>query len=285
MSRAIRVLVVDDSALMRKLIPQILSRDLGIEVVGTAMDGTFVLKKIEELKPDVITLDLKMPNMDGIETLGEIMRVHPLPVIVVSAHSQQGASGALRALSLGAFDFVAKPVDARSGNLDDIATALAERIRAAAHANISKAPREFHITQRPRKAAPSQNVHPTKVVAIGISTGGPNALQLLFSELPPDFPATILVVQHMPEGFTEMFARRLDESSSIQVKEAQIQRPAPRRPRADLSRQPPHESPPHASRRCRGARRVQARERPSPFGGRSLPFGARTCSAATPSAC
>ncbi|MGO9642497.1 MAG: protein-glutamate methylesterase/protein-glutamine glutaminase [Candidatus Acidiferrales bacterium] len=216
----IRVLVVDDSALMRKLIPQILSRDLGIEVVGTAMDGTFVLKKIEELKPDVITLDLKMPRMDGIETLREVMKVHPLPVIVVSAHSQQGATAAMKALSLGAFDFVAKPVDAPSGNLNDIATELVEKIRIAANANVSKAPRELRVPQKPRKAAPNENARPTKVVAIGISTGGPNALQLLFSELPPDFPATILVVQHMPEGFTEMFARRLDESSSIQVKEA-----------------------------------------------------------------
>jgi two-component system, chemotaxis family, protein-glutamate methylesterase/glutaminase len=220
MSRAIRVLVVDDSALMRKLIPQILSRDMGIQVVGTAMDGTFVLKKIEELKPDVITLDLKMPNMDGIETLGEIMRAHPLPVIVVSAHSQQGATGALKALAMGAFDFVAKPVDARSGNLNDIATELAAKIKIAANVDVSKAPRDLHVARKPRKAAPNENIHPTKVVAIGISTGGPNALQLLFSELPPDFPATILVVQHMPEGFTEMFARRLDESSAIQVKEA-----------------------------------------------------------------
>jgi len=220
MKDAIRVLVVDDSALMRKLIPQILSRDLGIEVVGTAMDGTFVQKKIEELKPDVITLDLKMPHMDGIETLQEIMRVHPLPVIVVSAHSQQGANAALKALSLGALDFVAKPAVARSGNLNAIARELVEKIRIAANVDPKRARREVRVQQKPRKAATKENTRPTRVVAIGISTGGPNALHHLFSELPPDFPATILVVQHMPEGFTEMFARRLDESSSIQVKEA-----------------------------------------------------------------
>lgn len=220
MRNTIRVLVVDDSALMRKLIPQILSRDSSIEVVGTAMDGTFVLQKIEELKPHVITLDLKMPRMDGIETLGEIMRSHPLPVVVVSAHSEQGAHAALKALSLGACDFVAKPADASSGNLNDIATELATKIKIAAGVNLLKVPREFHARLKPRKVAPKENAKPTKVVAIGVSTGGPNALQLVFSELPPDFPATILVVQHMPEGFTDMFARRLDESSSIHVKEA-----------------------------------------------------------------
>jgi two-component system, chemotaxis family, protein-glutamate methylesterase/glutaminase len=220
MKGTIRVLVVDDSALMRKLIPQILSRDLGIEVVGTAMDGTFVLKKIEELKPHVITLDLKMPRMDGIETLREIMRMHPLPVIVVSSHSQQGARAALKALSLGAFEFVAKPVDAASGNLNDIARELAEKIKIAANVDLSKAPRDFHLPPKPHKTPLNENLRPTKVVAIGISTGGPNALQLLFSQLPADFPGTILAVQHMPEGFTDMFARRLDECSSIHVKEA-----------------------------------------------------------------
>ena len=112
MSEPVRVLVVDDSALMRKLIPQILERDGSIQVVGTAMDGSFGLKKIEELKPQVVTLDLEMPRMDGMETLKEIMRRHRLPVIVVSAHTTQGASTTFKALALGAFDFVAKPVDA-----------------------------------------------------------------------------------------------------------------------------------------------------------------------------
>src|ERR1700693_1556676 len=127
----VRVLVVDDSALMRKLIPQILQTDSSIEVVGTAMDGNFGLRKIEDLKPQVVTLDLEMPGMGGIEMLKEIMRRHRLPVIVVSSHSTQGASITLQALSLGAFDFVAKPNDV-SARMPQIAAELIGKIKAAA---------------------------------------------------------------------------------------------------------------------------------------------------------
>ena len=128
---AVRVLVVDDSALMRKLIPQIIETDSSIHVVGTAMDGNFGLKKIEELKPQVITLDLEMPGMGGLEMLKEIMRRHRVPVIVVSSHSTQGASVTLKALSLGAFDFVAKPADV-STRMQEIARELISKIKAAA---------------------------------------------------------------------------------------------------------------------------------------------------------
>src|SRR5437870_1423268 len=131
MTPPVRVLVVDDSALMRKLIPQILQTDSSIEVVGTAMDGNFGLRKIEELKPQVVTLDLEMPGMGGIDMLKEIMRRHRLPVIVVSSHSTQGASVTLQALSLGAFDFVAKPVDV-SARMPQIAAELIGKIKAAA---------------------------------------------------------------------------------------------------------------------------------------------------------
>ena len=134
MSERVRVLVVDDSALMRKLIPIILSRDPGIEVVGTAMDGAFALKKIEELQPDVVTLDLEMPRMDGIETLRLIMRTTPLPVILFSTHSKEGAYSTFKALALGAIDFVAKPKDAAAGNLDAIAGQLIEKVKVAKRA-------------------------------------------------------------------------------------------------------------------------------------------------------
>lgn len=134
MTERIRVLVVDDSALMRKLIPQILQRDPSIEVVGTAIDGCFGLKKIEELKPHVVTLDLEMPAMDGLDVLRIITRTHRLPVIVVSAHTTQGASSTMRALGLGAFDFVAKPRDAAAGHLDEISVELATKIKVAAKA-------------------------------------------------------------------------------------------------------------------------------------------------------
>ena len=220
MNSPVRVLVVDDSALMRKLIPQILEADSSIQVVGTAMDGNFGLKKIDELKPQVITLDLEMPGMSGLEMLKEIMRRYKLPVIVVSSHSTQGASVTLQALSLGAFDFVAKPQDV-SARMPQIAQELISKIKAAGQSRgVRMAPMpELH--PRSEKLSIDTKKMPARVIAIGVSTGGPQALQYVLSQLPPDFPGSIVVVQHMPEGFTEMFARRLDEICSIAVKEAQ----------------------------------------------------------------
>ena len=222
MSEPVRVLVVDDSALMRKLIPQIIERDGSIHVVGTAMDGSFGLKKIEELKPQVITLDLEMPRMDGMEALKEITRKHRLPVIIVSAHTTQGASSTFKALALGAFDFVAKPRDAASAKMEEIADELIRKIKVAANTEMPSELPEVHIAPaRVAKPVNKNRAKPNKVIAIGISTGGPNALQYLLSQLPGDFPAALVVVQHMPEGFTDMFARRLDECCAIEVKEAQ----------------------------------------------------------------
>jgi two-component system chemotaxis response regulator CheB len=222
MSQKIRVLVVDDSALMRKLIPQTLLNDPSIEVVGTAMDGLIGLRKIEELRPHVVTLDLEMPRMDGIEMLRQITGKLRVPVIVVSAHTEEGASLTLKALSLGAFDFVTKPQDAALGRLQQIASELALKIKVAA---ASGAPKMIITVPTPkhkgRRSFSTKPRWPSRIVAVGISTGGPNALQYLFSQLPEDFPGCLVVVQHMPEGFTDMFARRLDESSAIEVKEAQ----------------------------------------------------------------
>ena len=217
----IRVLVVDDSALMRKLIPQVLHRDPNIEVVGTAMDGEMGLKKIAELHPHVVTLDLDMPRMDGIEMLRQITRKHHVPVIVFSAQTDRSASITLKALSLGAFDFVTKPQDAASGRIEHIAAEFALKIKVAAASGAPKMIITVPSTKRRERKASVMPNWPSRVVAIGISTGGPNALQYLFSQLPEDFPGCLLVVQHMPEGFTDMFARRLHESSAIEVKEAQ----------------------------------------------------------------
>lgn len=221
MKERVRVLVVDDSALMRKLIPMILERDPDIEVVGTAMDGAFALKKIGELQPDVVTLDLEMPRMDGIETLRTIMRNAPLPVIVFSTHSREGAYSTFKALALGAIDFVAKPKDAAAGNLDPVAHALAEKIKVAKRAGGPKAlPRLEIDTPLPKKNRSRASIAPNRIIAIGISTGGPIALQYVLSQIPGDFPASIVIVQHMPEGFTDMFARRLDECCALDVQEA-----------------------------------------------------------------
>jgi two-component system, chemotaxis family, protein-glutamate methylesterase/glutaminase len=221
MSERIRVLVVDDSALMRKLIPAILARDSSIEVVGTAMDGAFALKKIEELQPDVVTLDLEMPRMDGMEMLRLIMRRAPLPIILFSTHSKEGGYATLKALALGAVDFLAKPKDAAAGHLEEIADQLIAKIKVAKRAAKRKLPPVNVKEELPRLTKASRPaLPPRRVIAVGISTGGPNALQFMLSQIPSDFLSTILVVQHMPEGFTEMFAKRLDECCPLEVHEA-----------------------------------------------------------------
>src|SRR6201987_742963 len=170
----VRVLVVDDSALMRKLIPQILEKDSSIEVVGTAMDGNFGLKKIEELKPQVVTLDLEMPGMNGIDMLRQVMRkLYPVPVIVVSSHSTEGASITLKALGLGAFDFVAKPKDV-STRMPEIAAELIAKIKAATSSK-TVAVKPIASNLQYGKAPASSDQAPTKIVTIGVSTGGPHA--------------------------------------------------------------------------------------------------------------
>jgi two-component system, chemotaxis family, protein-glutamate methylesterase/glutaminase len=221
MKERVRVLVVDDSALMRKLIPLILERDPDIEVVGTAMDGAFALRKIAELQPDIVTLDLEMPRMDGLETLRMIMRGAPLPVIVFSTHSKEGAYSTFKALALGAIDFVAKPRDAAAGNLEPVAFQLAEKIKVAKRAGGRKTiPKPVLEIPPSSKKRSRPTIPPNRIITIGISTGGPNALQYLLTQFPADFPATFVVVQHMPEGFTDMFARRLDECCALDVHEA-----------------------------------------------------------------
>ncbi|HTD21777.1 MAG TPA: chemotaxis response regulator protein-glutamate methylesterase [Terriglobales bacterium] len=223
--KKIRVLVVDDSALMRKLLPQILQRDKTIEVVGTAMDGTFGLKKIEELRPDVITLDLEMPRMDGTEMLRQIMRTRKIPVIVVSAYSTAGAAATFKALAMGAFDFVAKPRDSAQDHMEEIANELISKIKVAAKAGsdrwLGKSFPANGDLKPPLKPAVRYKGAASRIIAIGSSTGGPNTLQYLLSQLPGDFAGAMVVVQHMPEGFTEMFAKRLDESCALEVKEAE----------------------------------------------------------------
>jgi two-component system chemotaxis response regulator CheB len=221
--RRIRVLVVDDSALMRKMIPQILQRAPEIEVIGTAMDGLFALKKMRELRPDVVTLDIDMPRMDGIETLRRIMAEFGTPTIMVSSLSKKDAELTFQALEIGAFDYVTKPQDAISVHIAEIAGDLIAKVRAAFEnpvarlltANARPAAPALYKTTRPLWNGPAE-----RVLAIGISTGGPNALTYLLPQLPKEFPAAVLIVQHMPAGFTEMFAARLNTLCAIEVKEA-----------------------------------------------------------------
>ena len=221
MKGRVRVLVVDDSALMRKMIPQLLHGDPTIEVVGTAMDGVLGLKKIGELRPDVVTLDLEMPRMDGLEMLREIVRQYSVPVIVVSSHTSKGAYSVLNALHMGAFDFVAKPVDASAGGLELIARELAVKVKVASISRLPKPAFASRPVPQPAPKTPASSDRPARVIAIGVSTGGPNALHYVCSQLPADFTGSLVIVQHMPEGFTGMFARRLNDSSALNVIEAQ----------------------------------------------------------------
>lgn len=221
----VRVFVVDDSALMRKMIPQILSSDPAIEVVGTAMDGIFALKKIAELKPDVITLDLDMPRMDGLETLRHIVEDFGIPTIMVSSLTRKDADLTFRALSIGAFDFVAKPRDAISVHITEIGAELVSKVRAAAASGGGQRRRVPKFRPPPvsppkKSTAALPRTRAEHLLAIGISTGGPNALSYLLPQFPKDFKAAIVIVQHMPAGFTQMFAERLHASSQIEVKEA-----------------------------------------------------------------
>jgi two-component system chemotaxis response regulator CheB len=184
------------------------------------MDGAFALEKAAELRPDVVTLDLEMPRMNGIDALRQITKKHRLPVIVVSAHTTEGAATTFKALAMGAFDFITKPANGSSAHIDDIAAQLTAKIRAAAHARVTPqlAIRLSNIAKAQK--APRPKIVPSRVVAIGVSTGGPNAIQYVLSRLPHDFSGALVIVQHMPEGFTEMFAKRLDATCAIEVKEA-----------------------------------------------------------------
>jgi two-component system chemotaxis response regulator CheB len=217
----IKVLIVDDSALMRKLLTKILSTDRDIEVVGTAMDGSFALKKVEELKPDVVTLDLDMPNVDGLTALKQIVHRHHLPVVLVSAHTEKGASVTIHALSSGAVDFITKPKRVLSTSLETIGAELIEKIRVAASIKVDNLESRL---QRSQMAPASERIAPAngskRVVLIGASTGGPHALSYLLPQIRSDFPASILIVQHMPEGFTSMFAKHLADLCTIPVREA-----------------------------------------------------------------
>ena len=248
----VRVLVVDDSALMRKLIPQMLAGDESIEVVGTAMDGSFCLKKIAELKPGVVTLDLEMPEMNGIDTLKEIMRHHPVPVIVFSSHSTEGASVTLKALGLGAFDFVTKPKDA-SAHMTETAKELIAKVKAASESKLK--PRILPgVAPKVEKVA-QQNSSPTGSSPSASRPGGRRRWSICCRSCRRDFPGTIVVVQHMPDGFTDMFARRLDELCALRVKEAQSGDVLQRGPSTDLSGQPAPESEAAAVGRYRGPER------------------------------
>ncbi len=236
----IKVLVVDDSAFMRKLISDFLSEHPELEVIGTARNGEDAIKKWKALKPDVITLDVEMPVLNGLETLKAIMQEKPTPVVMLSSTTREGADTTLHAIQAGAVDFITKPSGSISIDLHKIKADLIEKVRSASKANLSgiktgtkkqpdfpgkpNAPFADPIPKGKgsiRYQATQQHGNTKKLICIGTSTGGPRALQQVLTLLPKDIDAPILVVQHMPAGFTKSLANRLDSLSQITVKEAE----------------------------------------------------------------
>ncbi len=222
----IKVMVVDDSAFMRQVISNMINEDPELEIVGIARDGEDAIQKIPIFKPDVITLDVEMPKMDGISFLKKVMTDSPLPIIMVSYLTREGAEPTLKALELGAVDFVTKPSNTNPASLRNVQTELTEKIKAAAKL------KSFKVRELPlvRKSTPVDKdlslagaklkKESVRVVVFGTSTGGPRALYHILPMIPKDFPVGIIVAQHMPKGFTAALAKRLNEVCNLEVSEA-----------------------------------------------------------------
>jgi two-component system chemotaxis response regulator CheB len=224
MGKKIRVIVVDDSALVRSLLAEIINRQHDMECVGTANDPLIAREMIRELDPDVITLDVEMPRMDGIDFLGRLMRLRPTPVVMISTLTERGAEVTLKALELGAVDFVAKPRVGLSSGLNELAGSIVDKIRVAAVAQVRRVHRD-PVSSGATVSAPAPaagllgRLSTEKLIFIGASTGGTEAIKEVLVHLPADMPA-IVITQHMPPGFTTSFAARLNGLCQITVKEA-----------------------------------------------------------------
>lgn len=225
--RQVRVLVVDDSAFMRKILTDLLQSDPSLTVVGTARDGMDGVEKALSLKPDVITLDIEMPKLDGYGALREIMNKRPTPVVMVSSLTREGAEATVRSLAMGAVDFVAKPSGSISLNMHVTRDELVAKVKNASTATpryrrvLGDLPPIRREPKAENRVLPEAGPLPRQVVMIGCSTGGPGALHQVIPKLPADLNAGVLIVQHMPPGFTKSLAQRLDEISAIPVKEAE----------------------------------------------------------------
>jgi two-component system chemotaxis response regulator CheB len=222
----IRVVVVDDSAFVRQALSRMLGAAPDMEVVATAVDGEDGVEKVRELRPDVVTLDVRMPRMGGLEALRRIMSECPTPVLLLSSHTSEGAEVTLRGLELGAMDFVDKSSVQGHMNLLGLADELLAKVRA-----LASVPRERlrEAAAAPRPAPlPARHERQADVVVIGTSTGGPSALQALLPRLPRELPSAVLVVQHMPAGFTRSLADRLGQRSAVPVREAEDGEVVPR---------------------------------------------------------
>ncbi|MEQ1790597.1 MAG: chemotaxis response regulator protein-glutamate methylesterase [Rickettsiales bacterium] len=219
--KPITVLIVDDSALIRQMFMEMLSAEPDIEVIGTASDPLEAREKIKKLNPDVLTLDIEMPKMDGLTFLEKIMTLRPMPVIMASSLTQKGAEESIRALEIGAFDYVSKPVSNQtSDTIGELKDELVAKVRAAAKANITRRRTNSKTSETPNIVSFNpQKGRTRRIIAIGASTGGVEALRELFIRLPSNCPP-IVVTQHMPEAFTKSFALRLNNLSQVTVSEA-----------------------------------------------------------------
>jgi two-component system, chemotaxis family, protein-glutamate methylesterase/glutaminase len=220
--RKIRVLIVEDSALMRQLLTAILQDDPAFEIVGTASDPFIARQKIKDLQPDVLTLDVEMPRMDGITFLEKLMRLHPMPVVMISSLTQRNTDVTLRALELGAVDFVSKNTDNMRDHLGDLAEEIRTKVRMAATARVrtlTADPRTPLVDKpKPGLAYPRRSAD-ARIIAIGASAGGTQAIMEILRNLPANLPG-IAIVQHMPPKFTALFAEHLDRCCAIDVREA-----------------------------------------------------------------
>jgi two-component system chemotaxis response regulator CheB len=216
----IKVLVVDDSVLVRQLLTAILDSDPALEVIGSAVDPLDAREKIKLLNPDVITLDIEMPKMDGITFLEKLMRLRPMPVVMISTLTEKGADITMEALELGAVDYVAKPKSQLSEALNQQATEIILKVKHAARANTAAIEHNFLHEQIIEQVKPPQSQlnRKVRVIAIGASTGGTEATKEVLSSLPPEMPP-IVITQHMPAGFTASYAKRLGLNSALTVKE------------------------------------------------------------------
>jgi two-component system chemotaxis response regulator CheB len=231
-----RVLIVDDSAFMRKVLETIFNADAQLQVVGHAKDGREAVSLAESLKPDVITMDINMPHVDGLQATAEIMTTNPRPIVIVSSESREGAASTLRALELGAIEFVAKPSSGIDLDMHSIQDDLLRKVRIAAKVRVVRTASRFAATLQNAGATPSPTLRPAApvrpapssgldqrfpVVVLAASTGGPATVMRLAPGFTRDFPAAVILVQHMPAAFTTQYAAQLAEFTSIRVKEAE----------------------------------------------------------------
>ena len=223
-NQRIRVLVIDDSVVMRRVLTELIGQAPGFEVVGAAQDATVARDMIRKLNPDVLTLDVEMPDIDGLEFLEKLMRVHPMPVLMVSSFTEKGSETTLRALELGAVDFVAKPKLDAARTLREYGSEILDKLRIVARARVRRtepvAVEPANNTDVILPLARGRPLATEKLIIVGASTGGTEAVRELLTVMPADCPG-ILITQHMPEAFTKSFAKRLDALSTIKVKEAQ----------------------------------------------------------------